>query len=151
MRTGWNGAAAPLQERFDDAVLPVVCDVRDEAAVACDASSGCIGDFGGLDILVNNAGQGRVSTFADTDDDAWRDEFDLKFFSVIRPTRAFLPALKESGCRQHRGGQFPARAPAGAAHGLHRGPARRRPEPGQVDERQSSRPRGCGSTPSCSG
>ncbi|MDE0150688.1 MAG: SDR family oxidoreductase [Rhodospirillaceae bacterium] len=88
-------AAAPLHERFGDAVLPVVCDVRDEAAVA--AMQGRVLEaFGGLDILINNAGQGRVSTFADTDDDAWRDEFDLKFFSVIRPTRAFLPALKES-------------------------------------------------------
>ena len=89
-------AAAPLQERFGDAVLPVVCDVRDEAAVGA-MRDRVLEAFGGLDILVNNAGQGRVSTFADTEDDAWRDEFDLKFFSVIRPTRAFLPALKESG------------------------------------------------------
>ena len=89
-------AAAPLLARFGDAVLPIVCDVRDEAAVAA-MRERVLGAFGGLDILVNNAGQGRVSTFADTDDDAWRDEFDLKFFSVIRPTRAFLPALQESG------------------------------------------------------
>lgn len=91
-----ESAAAPLRDRFGDAVLPVVCDVRDEAAVAA-MHRRVMGNFGGLDILVNNAGQGRIGTFADTDDDAWRDEFDLKFFSVIRPTRAFLPALKESG------------------------------------------------------
>ena len=91
-----DAAAALLRERFGDAVLPVVCDVRDEAAVS--AMQGRVFDaFGGLDILVANAGQGRIGTFADTDDEAWRDEFDLKFFSVIRPTRAFLPALKESG------------------------------------------------------
>jgi NAD(P)-dependent dehydrogenase (short-subunit alcohol dehydrogenase family) len=47
-------------------------------------------------MLVNNAGQGRVSTFADTTDDAWREELELKYFSVIRPTRAFLPMLRES-------------------------------------------------------
>lgn len=88
-------AAAPLQERFGDAVLPIVCDVRDEAAVGA-MRERVLGAFGGLDILVANAGQGRIGTFADTDDDAWRDEFDLKFFSVIRPTRAFLPALQES-------------------------------------------------------
>ncbi len=91
-----GAAAAPLQERFGDAVLPIVCDVRDEAAVGA-VRDRVLDAFGGLDILVANAGQGRVSRFADTDDDAWRDEFDLKFFSVIRPTRAFLPALKESG------------------------------------------------------
>ena len=44
-------------------------------------------------MLVNNAGQGRVSTFADTDDQAWMDELKLKFFSVIHPTRAFVPQL----------------------------------------------------------
>ena len=91
-----DAAAAPLRQRFGDAVLPVVCDVREEAAVGA-MRDRVLGAFGGLDILVNNAGQGRVSTFLDTEDDAWRDEFDLKFFSIIRPTRAFLPALRESG------------------------------------------------------
>ncbi|MFM0240963.1 SDR family oxidoreductase [Paraburkholderia phytofirmans] len=52
--------------------------------------------FGRTDMLVNNAGQGRVSTFADTTDEAWREELDLKYFSVIRPTRAFLPMLRDA-------------------------------------------------------
>ncbi len=52
--------------------------------------------FGAADVLINNAGQGRVSTFADTTDDAWREELELKFFSIIRPTRAFLPQLERS-------------------------------------------------------
>ena len=47
-------------------------------------------------MLVNNAGQGRVSTFADTADEAWREELELKYFSIIRPTRAFLPMLREA-------------------------------------------------------
>lgn len=52
--------------------------------------------WGQVDILINNAGQGRVSTFASTTDEAWREELDLKIFSVIHPTRAFLPYLKQS-------------------------------------------------------
>jgi NAD(P)-dependent dehydrogenase (short-subunit alcohol dehydrogenase family) len=52
--------------------------------------------FGGADVLVNNAGEGRVSTFADTPDEAWSHELNLKFFSLIRPTRAFLPLLEKS-------------------------------------------------------
>ncbi|MCB1407052.1 MAG: SDR family oxidoreductase [Rhodobacteraceae bacterium] len=52
--------------------------------------------FGRCDLLVNNAGQGRVSTFADTDDQAWREEYELKLFSQINPTRAFLPMLREA-------------------------------------------------------
>jgi NAD(P)-dependent dehydrogenase (short-subunit alcohol dehydrogenase family) len=50
--------------------------------------------FGSLDMLINNAGQGRVSTFADTSDQAWREELELKYFSVIRPIRAFVPLLE---------------------------------------------------------
>ena len=53
--------------------------------------------FGGVDTLINNAGQARLSVFADTDDDAWREELDLKFFSIIYPSRAFQPHLEKSG------------------------------------------------------
>jgi NAD(P)-dependent dehydrogenase (short-subunit alcohol dehydrogenase family) len=52
--------------------------------------------FGRADMLINNAGQGRVSTFSDTTDEAWREELELKYFSIIRPTRAFIPLLKDS-------------------------------------------------------
>ena len=51
-------------------------------------------EWGRCDLLVNNAGQGRVSTFAETSDDDWRAEYELKLFSQIHPTRAFLPLLK---------------------------------------------------------
>ena len=53
--------------------------------------------FGAVDILVNNAGQGRVSTFADTSDDDWREELELKFFSQIHPVRAFEDQLRTGG------------------------------------------------------
>ncbi len=52
--------------------------------------------FGTCDLLVNNAGQGRTSTFANTSDDDWRAEYDLKLFSQIYPARAFLPMLRAS-------------------------------------------------------
>lgn len=78
-----------------DRVLAHGCDVLDAGEVASFANAVAT-RFGAADILVNNAGEGRVSTFADTSDDAWRDELDLKFFSVIRPTRAFLPQLERS-------------------------------------------------------
>jgi NAD(P)-dependent dehydrogenase (short-subunit alcohol dehydrogenase family) len=71
------------------------CDVvqpEDVAQFAADVA----GWRGGCDVLVNNAGSGRVSTFADTDDAAWRQELDLKFFSQIRPIRAFKPLLEKS-------------------------------------------------------
>ena len=51
---------------------------------------------GRCDILINNAGQARMSTFADTTDEAWREELELKFFSQIYPVRAFKPMLDKS-------------------------------------------------------
>jgi NAD(P)-dependent dehydrogenase (short-subunit alcohol dehydrogenase family) len=54
--------------------------------------------FGGVDILVTNAGQGRVSTFANTKDEDWHAELELKFFSQIHPVRAFETMLRASDC-----------------------------------------------------
>jgi NAD(P)-dependent dehydrogenase (short-subunit alcohol dehydrogenase family) len=51
---------------------------------------------GRTDILINNAGQGRMSTFATTTDENWREELELKYFSQIYPVRAFLPMLEAS-------------------------------------------------------
>ncbi len=76
-------------------LLAVPCDVLDPDAVSTFAEV-VNTRFGGVDILVNNAGQGRVSTFADTTDEAWRQELELKFFGVIHPTRAFRPLLERS-------------------------------------------------------
>jgi NAD(P)-dependent dehydrogenase (short-subunit alcohol dehydrogenase family) len=75
-------------------VLGATCDVLDKASVAAFADTVAAWSGGRLDLLVNNAGQGRVSTFADTTDEAWRDELDLKFFSQINPIRAFKPSIR---------------------------------------------------------
>ena len=76
-------------------VLVQRCDVLDALQMR-DFARAAEARFGGADVLVNNAGQGRVSTFADTADEAWSEELHLKFFSVIYPTRAFLPLLERS-------------------------------------------------------
>jgi NAD(P)-dependent dehydrogenase (short-subunit alcohol dehydrogenase family) len=78
-----------------DALLAQPCDVLDKDAVS-DFATAVDSQFGGLDILIANAGQGRTATFAETSDADWRAELELKFFSVIHPVRAFLPALEKS-------------------------------------------------------
>jgi NAD(P)-dependent dehydrogenase (short-subunit alcohol dehydrogenase family) len=89
-------AEASLKAQFPSAqLLAVKCDVLDAEDVNAFAKA-VQNRFGRTDMLVNNAGQGRVSTFADTTDDAWREELDLKYFSVMRPTRAFLPMLRDA-------------------------------------------------------
>ena len=89
-----DAATTGLRARFPEARLfAKTCDVLDPASVRAfaDASREALGPAA---MLVNNAGQGRVSTFADTEDQAWMDELRLKFFSVIHPTRAYLAQLK---------------------------------------------------------
>ncbi|WP_109468325.1 SDR family oxidoreductase [Albibacillus kandeliae] len=79
-----------------DRVLAQPVNVLDEGDMTAFAAA--VKDrFGGAVALVNNAGQGRVSTFAETTDDAWREELELKYFSQIRPIRAFQDMLAASG------------------------------------------------------
>jgi NAD(P)-dependent dehydrogenase (short-subunit alcohol dehydrogenase family) len=59
-------------------------------------ADGTAATFGGIDMLINNAGQGRISTFETTSDEAWAEELELKFHSLLRPTRACLPWLQRS-------------------------------------------------------
>lgn len=89
-----DAAVGSLRQRFPQArLLARRCDVLDTAQVAAFAAA-VEAELGAVTILVNNAGQGRVSTFADTSDEAWLEELQLKFFSILRPTRAFLGQLQ---------------------------------------------------------
>lgn len=89
-------AEKQLRARFPQGrLLAAACDVLSAEQTAAFAEK-VQKELGTVSMLVNNAGQGRVSTFADTEDQAWMDELHLKFFSIIYPTRAFLPQLKAS-------------------------------------------------------
>ena len=84
-----------LGNAAEKALLAVQCNVLDKEAVGRFAAA--VEQWSGrCDILVNNAGQARMSTFADTTDEAWREELELKFFSQIHPIRAFKPMLEKS-------------------------------------------------------
>ncbi|MEU4827676.1 SDR family oxidoreductase [Actinomadura sp. NPDC023710] len=60
-------------------------------------------ELGGIDVLVNNVGigdtddliKGAVNNLLDLPDEAWRQTFDLHFYSALRVTRAALPSLIE--------------------------------------------------------
>ncbi len=87
---------AALAEEFGaERVFAQAFSVLDRADV--DAFADAVAQrFGACDALITNAGQGRVSTFADTTDAAWRDELELKFFSQLNPIHAFLPQLRQA-------------------------------------------------------
>ena len=89
-----NTVVGQLKTAFPNRrVFAQVCDVLQGEQVNAFAQS-VREALGAPSMLVNNAGQARMSTFADTDDEAWEAELKLKFFSVINPTRAFLPDLE---------------------------------------------------------
>ena len=59
-----------------------------------DASAAALG---GIDVLVNNAGRARPGTFATLTDEDWKEDLDVKLFSMIRCSRAALPHLRARG------------------------------------------------------
>lgn len=69
------------------------CDVLDAGEVA-KFRDGVSERFGRADVLINNAGRGSMKSLAETSDQDWRDELELKIFSLLNPTRAFLPLLE---------------------------------------------------------
>lgn len=88
-------AAELIEEHGAERVFFSALSVLDKGAVqqfAEDVRS----RFGRCDLLVNNAGKGHVSTFAETSDEDWRNEYELKLFSQVYPLRAFLPLLEEA-------------------------------------------------------
>ena len=95
-KTRLENARKQLSAKHGDSRLVTTsCDVTKADQVKAFADSVATA-FGGLDLLVTNAGEGRLSTFADTSDETWRAELDLKFFSQIHPIRAFQPMLRRS-------------------------------------------------------
>jgi NAD(P)-dependent dehydrogenase (short-subunit alcohol dehydrogenase family) len=76
-------------------VLPVRCDVLDTEDVRAFVTAGA-DRFGRIDGVVNNAGRSLMARWADTSDEQWRDELELKLFGVLRPVRAALPWLSKS-------------------------------------------------------
>ena len=96
-KTRLTTAMADIKNLFgDENLLGGNCNVLDKRQVKL-FKEAVVEKFGGVDTLVNNAGQARLSTFDSTDDDAWREELDLKFFSIIYPTKSFQNYLEKSG------------------------------------------------------
>ena len=52
--------------------------------------------FGSLDGAVNNAGRSAGSSIADSDDEAWRQDYELKVIPTLHLSRRVLGALEET-------------------------------------------------------
>ena len=53
--------------------------------------------FGGVDIVVNNAGRSAAAGLEAVDDEAWREDIDLKLMACVRLCRLTVPLLRERG------------------------------------------------------
>ena len=71
------------------------CDVLDEAGVQQFVEQSAE-VFGGIDGVVNNAGRSLLARLSETEDRQWREELELKIFSVLHVVRAAQPWLCES-------------------------------------------------------
>jgi NAD(P)-dependent dehydrogenase (short-subunit alcohol dehydrogenase family) len=77
-------------------VFAQTCDVTDPDQVK-EFVSAAAEALGGVDILVNNAGGAHPGTFETLSDEDWRNDLDVKLFSMIWCSRAALPYLREGG------------------------------------------------------
>jgi 3-oxoacyl-[acyl-carrier protein] reductase/bacilysin biosynthesis oxidoreductase BacG len=75
-------------------------------ALAADLSDGeaikrtvaeCLRVFGRIDVLVNNAGSARSGPFQQLPDQAWQDDWNLKFFGYVRMAREALAHMQAQG------------------------------------------------------
>jgi len=86
-----------LSEQGDDGRLAgVAADVRDPAGIQAIVDR-AMAEWGKVDILVNNAGEPAHRPFAENDDQAWYNDFDLKVMAAVRLTRLVAPIMKTHG------------------------------------------------------
>ncbi|MFJ5296481.1 SDR family NAD(P)-dependent oxidoreductase [Pseudomonas sp. NPDC088368] len=85
-----------LVERYGAQILPFELDVTDAVAAKA-AVQKAVETFGRLDVLVNNAGFGHMLPFEQTEEAAFRTEFETNFFGVVNLCRAAVPVMREQG------------------------------------------------------
>ena len=84
---------AELTEQYGDAVLPLVLDVTDKAAVF-QAVEQAHAHFGRLDVIVNNAGYGLSGAIEEISEQQLRDQLETNLFGPVWVTQAALPYLR---------------------------------------------------------
>lgn len=110
-------AADRIAEATGELPHTVVCDVtrQDDVDGLCAAAQD---HFGAVDVLINNAGLGGEVSVVDMTDEQWSRVIDVTLTSVLRMSRAFLPAMyaRGSGCLVNNASVLGWRAQKGQAH-----------------------------------
>lgn len=85
-----------LRKEYPDSLLPVRCDVRDEAAVEAAVQAGAE-RFGGVDIAVHNACLCTLESLRETGSPVFRDVLDVNYMGAVRLAKAVLPMMERQG------------------------------------------------------
>ena len=85
-------AGHAARERIDATAADLM-----QAAAIKQVVARCVERFGRVDILVNNAGSARPGDFLLLSDEAWVDDWTLKFFGYVRMAREVLPQMQRQG------------------------------------------------------
>jgi 3-oxoacyl-[acyl-carrier protein] reductase len=88
-----TSAADDIQDETGTEVLPLVCDVTDEAQVEA-AIAETVDTFGGLHVLVTNAGGPPSGAATEVEPSDYRDAVELNLMSTITLCDAALPHLR---------------------------------------------------------
>jgi NAD(P)-dependent dehydrogenase (short-subunit alcohol dehydrogenase family) len=83
-----------LVQRYGEQIRTFELDVTDPQAAKA-AVQAAVDAFGRLDVLVNNAGYGHMQAFEQTDEAAFRLEFETNFFGVVNLSRAAVPVMRQ--------------------------------------------------------
>ena len=90
---GLESTAQEIRARGKGEVVTVSTDLTQAEAIR-KVVSYCLEVFGRIDILVNNAGSARPGEFLKLSDEAWLEDWQLKFFGYMRMARAVFPHMQ---------------------------------------------------------
>ncbi len=95
----------------------VLCDVTQQADVD-GLRDAALANLGHVDVLINNAGLGGEVPVTEMTDEQWHRVLDVTLNSVMRMTRAFLPAMqaRQTGAIVNNASVLGWRAQKGQAH-----------------------------------
>jgi NAD(P)-dependent dehydrogenase (short-subunit alcohol dehydrogenase family) len=85
-----------LAERYPDTGLAITLDVTD-ARQRADAVRQAGAHFGSIDVLVNNAGVDFIGAIEEQDEEDYRAQFEVNFFSAAALLREVLPGMRARG------------------------------------------------------
>jgi NADP-dependent 3-hydroxy acid dehydrogenase YdfG len=93
-------AATIRARRAEAEVMPIACDLRDEAAILAMFEQ-IRARFGGVDVLINNAGLGRDAPLMSGASEHWREMLELNVLALCICTREAVADMRRRGDRGH--------------------------------------------------